>query len=642
MSGVRPDNRRNRNMYGYWGKILWVDLTSGDISTQEFDEAFAKKWLGGVGFGVKLLYDNIPAGADPMGPDNILFLGVGPIQGKTGVLGSGRFTLSFKSPLTGFWGNSTGGGHLAEAVKKAGWDGIAVKGAADKPVYIHINEDKVEIKDASAVWGKDVRETQDALRKEIGDEKAQIMPIGQGGENLVKYAAVCIEDGHGNAGRMGVGTVMGSKKLKAIVIQGDKRNEVKDPEKLKELKKEIAEAVKVNDFTKANREEGQAMAVIDREKLSLLPMKNFSLGTWADGAKKIGSAGGDFNPTLKPKPDACSNCVMGCHRLVEVKDGGKYDMAGYGPEYETLGMMGSNALIDDLKAINYAGHLCNMWGIDTIDFGGTLGFAIEAFEKGFIKEEDLGFPLAWGDAEGMIKLLELVTFRKNEMGELLGEGVYVAAEKLGCPELAVTVNNAIIPAHDGRAFFSMAVNYATGPRGPCHVTGFSEGSELGVPLPYYDLPGMDRFSLDLKGKAAMAWQDWAMFDNSLTYCLFYDFAGYSHEWKSDIVNAITGWNTTSTEMLVELGGRICQLIRMFNLKHGFMPTKNDTLPPRMFQPLAEGGAAGKVPPLTKMLAEYYEARGWVNGVPTKDTLAKFGIEDTAKDLKDFPVLKGLI
>ena len=153
---------------------------------------------------------------------------------------------------------------------------------------------------------------------------------------------------------------------------------------------------------------------------------------------------------------------------------------------------------------------------------------------------------------------------------------------------------------------------------------------------------MDRFSLDLKGKAAMAWQDWAMFDNSLTYCLFYDFAGYSHEWKSDIVNAITGWNTTSTEMLVELGGRICQLIRMFNLKHGFMPTKNDTLPPRMFQPLAEGGAAGKVPPLTKMLAEYYEARGWVNGVPTKDTLAKFGIEDTAKDLKDFPVLKGLI
>jgi aldehyde:ferredoxin oxidoreductase len=628
-------------MYGYWGKILWVDLSTKKISTQEFDEAFARKWLGGAGFGVKLLYDNIPAGADPLGPDNIFFLGVGPIQGKTGILGSGRFTICFKSPLTGFWGSSTGGGHLAEAVKKAGWDGIAVKGAAKKPVYIHINEDKVEIKDASSLWGKDIRETQEALRKEVGDPKAQVVPIGQGAENLVRYAALTIEDGHGNAGRMGGGAVMGSKKLKAIVIQGDKAIGVKDSEKLKAIKKNVAEAVKVNDFAKANREQGQAMAVIDREKLSLLPMKNFDLGTWADGAKKIGSAGGDFNPTLNPKPDTCSNCVMGCHRRVTIKEGTAYDMDGYGPEYETLGMMGSNCLVDDLKAINYAGHLCNMWSIDTIDFGGVVGFAMEAYEKGFIKEKDLGFTLEWGDGEGMVKLLELIAFRKNEMGKLLGEGVGIAAEKLGCPEIAVTVNNAIIPAHDGRAFYSMAVNYATGPRGPCHVTGFSEGSELGVPFPEYDLPGMDRFSHDLKGKAAVAWQDVAMFDNSLTYCLFYDFAGYSHQWKADIVNAITGWDTDTKELIVEVGGRVCQMCRMFGLKHGLIPTKNDVIPPKMYQPLAEGGAAGKVPPFTKMLAEYYEARGWVNGVPTIKTLKKFGIGDTAKDIKTFPVVDGL-
>jgi aldehyde:ferredoxin oxidoreductase len=628
-------------MYGYWGKILWVDLTSKETWTEEFDEAFARKWLGGAGFGVKLLYDNMPAGADPLGPDNIFFLGVGPIQGKTGVLGSGRFTLSFKSPLTGFWACSTGGGHLAEALKKAGWDAIAVKGASNDPVYLHINEDNIEIKDASALWGKDIRETQDALREEVGDEKAQIIPIGQACENLVKYAAVCIEDGHGNAGRMGGGAVMGSKKLKGIVIQGDKRNEVKDPEKLKEIKKEVAETVKANDFTTANREEGQAMAVIEREQLSLLPMKNFGLGTWADGAKKIGSAGGDFNPTLNPKPDACSNCIMGCHRSVKIEEGGKYDMVGYGPEYETLGMMGSNALIDDLKAINYAGHLCNMYAVDTIDFGGVLGFAMEAYEKNFIKEEDLGFTLEWGDGDAMIKLLDLIVFKKNDMGKLLAEGVEVAANELGCPDLAVTVNNSIIPAHDGRAFFSMAVNYATGPRGPCHVTGFSEGSELGVPMPYYDLPGMDRFDLDLKGKAAMAWQDMSMFDNSLTYCLFYDFAGYSHEWKADIINAITGWDITSTECLVDIGGRICQLVRMFNLKHGFIPTKNDTLPPRMFQPLSEGGAAGKVPPFKKMLAEYYDARGWVNGVPKRETLKRFGLEDTIGDMKDFPVFEGI-
>jgi aldehyde:ferredoxin oxidoreductase len=628
-------------MYGYWGKILRVDLTSGAISTQAFDEAFARKWLGGAGFGVKLLYDEIPAGADPLGPDNIFFLGVGPIQGKTGILGSGRFTLCFKSPLTGFWADSTGGGHLSEAVKKAGWDGIAIKGASKKPVYLYIDEEKVEIRDASKLWGMDIVETQEALREEVGDPKAQVVPIGQGAENLVLYSGIMIEDGHGNAARMGGGAVMGSKKLKAIVIRGDKANTVKDPEKMKALKKEIAEAVKVNGFTKANREEGQAMAVIDREKLSLLPMKNFALGSWTEGAKKIGSAGGDFNPILNPKPEACANCVMGCHRRVTISAGGKYDMDGFGPEYETLGMMGSNCLVDDVKAINYAGHLCNIWSIDTIEFGGVAGFAMEAYEKGFIKEEDLGFALKWGDGDAMIKLLELVTFKKNAMGELLAQGVKRAADKLGCPELAVTVNNAIIPAHDPRAFFSMAVNYATGPRGPCHVTGFSEGSELGVPFPEYDLPGMDRFSHDLKGKAAIAWQDMAMFDNSLTYCLFYDFAGYSHQWKADLINAITGWDTDTKELIVDVGGRINQMARMFALKHGMIPAICDTLPPRMFQPLNEGGAAGKIPPLSKMLNEYYEARGWANGIPMVETLKKFGLDFAIKDLKTFPACKGL-
>lgn len=628
-------------MYGYWGKILRVDLSTGKVSTQEFDEAFARKWLGGVGFGVKLLYDEIPAGADPLGPDNIFFIGVGPIQGKTGVLGSGRFAICFKSPLTGFWGNSTGGGHLAEAVKKAGYDGIAIKGAASKPVYIYIDEDNVEIRDASHLWGKDVAETEEILLKEVGDPKAQVVPIGPGAENLVRYAALCIEKGHGNAGRMGGGAVMGSKKLKAIVIRGDKAVPVKDPEKLKALKKEVAEAVKNNDFAKANREEGQAMAVIDREKLGLLPIKNFSQGRWPEGAKKIGSAGGDFNPTLNPKPDTCSNCVMGCHRRVTIQEGGPYDMDGYGPEYETLGMMGSNCLIDNLKAINLAGHLCNLWSIDTIEFGGVVGFAMEAFEKGFIKEEDLGFPLKWGDGDAMIKLLELIVFKKNKMGELLGQGIEVAAQQLGCPEIAVTVNNAVIPAHDPRAFFSMAVNYATGPRGPCHVTGFSEGSELGVPFPEYDLPGLDRFSDELKGRAAMAWQDMAMFDNSLTYCLFYDFAGYTHQLKADILNAITGWDTDTKELIVGVGGRINQMCRLFNLKHGLIPAINDRLPPRMFQPLSEGGAAGKVPPLKKMLMEYYQERGWVNGIPTAETLKKFGLEFAIDDLKTFPACKGI-
>lgn len=626
-------------MYGYWGKILRVDLTTGKISTQEFDEKFARDWLGGVGFGVKICYDEIPAGADPLGPDNVFVLSVGPIQGYTGILGSGRFAINFKSPLTGFWGQSTGGGYLAEELKRTGYDAIAIKGAAKKPVYLKVMNGKVELKDASGLWGKDIHETQEALWKEVGDKDAVVVPIGQGAENLVRYAALTIIDGHGNAGRMGGGAVMGSKKLKAIVVKGDKHNPIKDPEKLKALKKEVAGIVKDNGFAKSNREEGQAMAVIAREQLGLLPMKNFALGSWPEGAKKIGSAGGDFNPVLKPKPDACSNCVMGCHRRVVVKEGKKCDMDGYGPEYETLGMMGSNCLIDDLKAINYANHLCNMWSIDTIEFGGVLGFAMEAYEKGFIKKKDLGFELKWGDGAAMCKLLKLIAFRSNAMGKLLGEGLRVASEKLGCPEIAVQVNNAVIPAHDPRAFFSMAVNYVTGPRGPCHVTGFPEGSELGIPVAEYDLPGMDRFDDKLKGKAALAWQDICQFDNALSYCLFYDFAGYTHKMKADMINAITGWDTDTKELFIEVGGRINQLCRMFNLKHGLIPKKNDVLPPRMLEPLKEGGAAGKVPPIAKMLKEYYQERGWPNGIPTADTLKKFELDFAVTDLKKLPAAK---
>jgi len=624
-------------MYGYWGKILRVDLSSGEIYTQEFDESFARKWLGGVGFGVRICYDEIPADADPLGPDNVLVLAAGPIQGGTGVLGSGRFTMSFKSPLTGLWGQATGGGHTAEELKRTGCDAIVIKGAAEEPVYLVVSEDKVEIVDASELWGKDTHETQEVIWQELGDDRAVVMPIGPGAENLVRYTGMMTEEGHGNAARMGGGAVLGSKKLKAIALRGNKRTDVNDPDALRSLRREVLSAVRESDFTEQNRQEGQAMAVIEREELGLLPIKNFGMGSWPEGAKKIGASGGDYNPILDPEPDSCSNCVMGCHRRVKIDEGGKYDMDGYGPEYETLGMMGSDCLVDDLKAVNYAGHLCNIWSIDTVDFGAVAAFAMEAYDKGFISRDDLGFTLEWGDGDAMINLLELITYRKNDLGRLLGEGLKVAGEALGCPELAVQVKNAAIPAHDPRAFFSMAVTYVTGPRGPCHVTGFSEASELGTAVPEYDLPGLERFSDELKGKAAMAWQDIAQFDNALAFCMFYDFAGYSHQGKAKIINAITGWDTDANELIVDIGGRINQLCRMFNLKHGLQPTEDEKLPARMLEPLSEGGAAGKVPPIDKMLDEYYKERDWPNGVPSAEILDRFGLEFSVSDLSDFPV-----
>ncbi|MFX1518370.1 MAG: aldehyde ferredoxin oxidoreductase family protein [Promethearchaeota archaeon] len=629
---------------GYWGKILRVNLTTKKISVQEFDEAFARKWLGGVGFAVKICYDEIPAEADPLGPENLLVYACGPYQGYTAIQGSGRFAVCGKSPLTGIWGQSTGGGHSAEELKRAGFDAVVVSGASDKPVYIYVNDGEIEIKDANHLWGKDAGETEDLLKQELGD-KVRVVPIGPAGENLVRYAGVITEKGHGCAGRMGMGAIMGSKKLKALVFRGTMRQPIANPEELKKLNKELLPVLQNNDFAKQNRSDGQAMAVIPREENSLLPMGNFKVGSWKEGARKIGAAGGEFNEVLKPQPDSCSYCIVGCHRRVIIDEGGPYDMDGYGPEYETLGMMGSDCLVDNLKAINYAAHLCNLYSLDTIEFGGVCAFAMDAYENGIIKKEDLGFELPFGDGDAMIKLVNLIAFRKNKLGRLLGEGVKVASEKLGCPQLAVQVNNSVIPAHDPRAFFSMAVTYATGSRGACHVTGFSEAAELGVPLPEYNLTDvpLDRFSDKQKGLAALAWMDFSMFDDALIICLFYDFSGYTTQTKVDFLKAVTGWEDyTTTEALVELGGRINQICRMFNLKQGLIPEKDEVLPSRMFEPLKEGGAAGAdlKPVFEKMRAEYYSERGWnVKGIPTPETLKRFGLDFAVVDIDKVPANK---
>jgi aldehyde:ferredoxin oxidoreductase len=630
---------------GYWGKILRVNLTSKEIKTQEFDEAFAKKWLGGVGFAVKICYDEIPAGADPLGPDNLFVYACGPYQGYTAIQGSGRFAVCGKSPLTGIWGQSTGGGNSAEELKRAGFDAVVVKGASKTPVYIYVNDGKAEIRDASHLWGKDAGETEDILKKELGD-KVRVVPIGQAGENLVRFAGVITEKGHGCAGRMGMGAIMGSKKLKALVFRGTMRQPIAKPDVLKELNKKLLPIIQANDFAKQNRSDGQAMAVIPREENSLLPMGNFKVGTWKEGARKIGAAGGEFNKVLNPKPEACSYCIVGCHRRVTIDEGGPYDMDGFGPEYETLGMMGSDCLVDNLKAINLAGHLCNIYSLDTIEFGGVCAFAMDAFENGLIKKEDLGFELPFGDGDAMIKLVALIALRKNKLGRLLGEGVKVASEKLGCPQLAVQVNNSVIPAHDPRAFFSMAVTYATGSRGACHVTGFSEAAELGVPLPEYNLTApdvpLDRFSDKKKGLAALAFMDVAMFNDAIIMCIFYDFSGYTMQTKIDFLNAITGWNWTTKDALVEFGGRVNQLCRMFNLKQGLIPKKNDVMPPRMFEPLKEGGAAGAnlKPVFEKMRAEYYRERGWTeNGIPKPETLKRFGLDFAVADIDKLPAKK---
>ncbi|MHA1754699.1 MAG: aldehyde ferredoxin oxidoreductase family protein, partial [Candidatus Odinarchaeia archaeon] len=454
-------------------------------------------------------------------------------------------------------------------------------------------------------------------------------------ENLVRYAGVICNYGHGCAGRTGMGAVMGSKNLKALAFRGTKRVSIAKPDLLLQLKKEAMEDAKKADFTKANREEGQAMAVIPREENGLLPIKNFLEDRWPEGAKKIGSAGGEFNKVLKPKPDACSNCIMGCHRRVTVKEGAeKYHMDSYGPEYETLAMIGADILIDDLLAINKANELCNRYSLDTIEFGGVCAFAMEAYEKGYIKKEDLGYELNWGDADAMFRLLDDVTFRRGEIPRLLGEGVRPAGEKLGCPDLAIHVNGAVVPAHDPRAFFSMAVETATSMKGASHLHGFPEAIELGVPFPEAGpelSQPMDRFDVKNKGLAAAKFQDRMAVANSLVFCFFYEFSGYNFTRITNLLNAVTGWELTPQELL-KIGERIVCLQNMFNIKHGVVPERDYWLPKRILTPHKEGGAAGKVPPLKEMREEYFKVKDWPNGVPSEAKLKELGLEFCINDL----------
>lgn len=620
---------------GYRGKILRVNLTEKEISTEKLTEETAKKWLGGVGLASKIIYEEVPADSDPLGPENVFVMAVGPFQ-DTDILGSGKFVAAAHSPLTGIWGESLGGGYNGPELKKAGFDAIVVTGKSEEPVYLWVKDGEAELRDATHLWGKDNYETEDSIKEELGDDEIKIAPIGPAGENLVRYAGLICNYGHGCAGRMGMGAVMGSKNLKAIALRGTMDSpEIANPEKLDELKSELTKKASEADFTQDNREYGQAMAVIPREENGLLPIKNFKQSRWPEGAVEIGStADGKFDEKLDPDPEPCSNCIMGCHRRVTIDEPEEYSMDSYGPEYETLAMIGSDCLIDNLYAINKANELCNRYGVDTIDFGGICAFAMELNEEGKIDEDDLGFELEWGDGDAMIKLLDKIVERDGEVPEILGEGLRPAAEEFDAQEMALHVKGAAVPAHDPRAFFSMAVETATSTRGACHLHGFPEAIEVGVTFPEAGeelSEPLDRFAKDKKGLAAAKYQDRMAVANSLDFCFFYEFSGYTFSDITDVLNATTGWDLTPQELL-ETGERIINMQRMFNITHGMDPERDEKLPDRLFEPREAGGAGGKVPPFDEMVEEYYSVKDWSEGIPSEEKLRELGLDFAVEDL----------
>jgi aldehyde:ferredoxin oxidoreductase len=611
------------SMKGYMGKILRVDLTKGRVETEKLDENLAKKFIGGSGLATKILYDETGPETDTLGPENRLIFMTGPFA-ATPVITSGRHHMVSKSPLTGAYTESDTGGTWGPFLKRAGFDGIVVSGKANKPVYLWVSDGKAEIRDASRFWGMDTYDLDEAIRKDTRPE-AVVASIGPAGEKGVRYASI-LNDGREAraAGRGGTGAVMGSKNLKAIAVHGKMEVEIADPEGLRASLKEISPMVAKN--TEGMRKNGTAGGLATFEALGSLPLQNWKFqGRWEQGAAKI--AGPAMTEKILTGNYFCEKCVIGCGRRVKVDKGPFAPVEGAGPEYESVAMLGSLCLVDDIEAIAKANEICNRYGMDTISAGAAIAFAMEAYEKGIITKKDTGeLELLWGRGDVMVKMTEKIGKREG-LGQLLGEGVRIAAEKLGknAVEFSLHVKGQEVPAHDPRCFNAGAVGYATINRGACHL-GFSHVFErvLSMPEIGIDQP-LPRLEVKGKGEAAAKTQNIMGLFDSLKLCKFTMFGGLKLTPILAWYNMVTGLSVTMDEFL-KTGERIFNLKRMYNVRCG-ISRKDDTLPSRFLSLKHEGeGLNPNLPPLGELLYDYYKFRGWnEEGIPTPEKLKELGL-----------------
>ena len=615
-------------MNGYMGKLLRVDMTNQNVTDEPLDEEILRNYLGGSGLAAKILIEETDADTDPLSGDNILIFMTGPFAG-TNVPCSGRHTVIAKSPLTGIWGEASVGGSWGVMLKKAGYDGVVVKGIASEPLYLWINNGNAELRKAAHLWGKDSFEV-DGIVKNETDSKAEITSIGQGGENLANIACVMNDGKEGRAaGRCGLGAVMGSKKLKAIAVFGNQSVAISKPEELKASILKAVPAIKEN--AAGLGKFGTSGGYLALEDQGNLPIKNWKLGEWREGAEKI--TGQRMTDTILTGRFHCKACPIGCGRRVKV-DGSKYGKVdGGGPEYETLAMMGSNLLIDDLEAISVANDLCNRYGLDTISVGGVIAFAMEAFEKGFITKENTGgLEIRWGDPEVMIQLIHQIAKREG-IGDLLAKGVKQASEEIGglAPEIALHVKGLELPAHDPRAHNSAALSYAVSNRGACHLASQSQAVERGMKRPDLGFPEIhDRYGIERTGELVSKMGDLMCIFDALSFCRMVQFGGVDSHKMLEWLNLVTGWNM-DYDAFIKTGTRIYDLKRLYNVKLG-VSRKDDTLPVRMLTLRRKtGGTPDNLPPLGRLLADFYDYRGWSEeGIPRKETLNTLGLDFAAE------------
>jgi aldehyde:ferredoxin oxidoreductase len=603
-----------------YGKVLYVDLTKGTTRTEILGTELLRNYIGGSGIAALLFTRLAPKGIDAFDPENPLVFAVGPLCGTT-VPTTGRHELASLSPLTGLFAESDVGGAWGSVFRNTGYDFLAITGASDRPVALVVTETGARVEDAGALWGSDTFDTYEHYGKKYpGSETAC---IGIAGERLVRIACVA-HDGRDArmAGRCGLGAVMGYKKLKAVVAapSGKSPRKVYDPEALKASALAVAKQLPIN--TEAMAKFGTAGSLPAFYDVGDVPVKNWALG--AADLDIAGLSGQRWVETGRLKKRFfCTMCPIGCGRVVDLSDG----KPGGGPEYETLSLLGANCMIDDLEAIMTANELANRHGIDTISAGGAVGFLMEAYEKGHIGDHDLsGIVPTWGSSEALISLVDLMGKREG-IGEILGDGVARASKLLGKPEYAMHVKGLEFPAHDPRAFNSMALSYATANRGACHLQGLTYNFErrLSMPERGFDVP-QDRFGNDRKPELVIATQDFMSLLDSLKLCKFSIGGGSGHTKALEWLNLATSWNLSLDEFF-KAGERIYNLKRLYNVSRG-ISRKDDAIPSRMLNEPKGGGAGDNLPRnFEASLDEYYRLRGWSeDGIPTAEKVAELGLQ----------------
>jgi len=610
--------------YGYTGNILRVDLSNNKITVENPDDVFYRIYLGGAGFIAYYLLKELKPGIDPLGEENKLIFAAGPLTGAP-IGGSGRHCVGAKSPRSGALAKAEVGGYWGAEFKRAGFDAVIIEGKAKKPVYLWIHDNEAEIRDAGHLWGKKTKECQEAIQGELGDSLIRVAQIGPAGEKLVSFACV-VNDLHDAAARTGMGAVMGSKNLKAIAVRGHKPLDIADPTALKGLAKWLAGNYK--QVSARFHEYGTGVDMAGGVTTGNLPIRNFRDGDF-DGAKDI-SAETLKERGLRIKMESCWACPIACKKVVEIKEPYQVDPVYGGPEYESLGSLGSTCGVSDLEAVCKANEICNAYSMDTISAGVTIAFAMECFENGLLTLEDTGgIELVFGNAEALVKVTEMIGERQG-IGDLLAEGSARAARKIGrgAEKFAMNVKGVEVPMHEPRYQRGMSIAYAVNAYGADHTVGFYE---FGGPADdryrifgVMDLPPREDIG-PVKVYLVKTIHLWRYFTDALLLC---SFTPYSYRQVVDMTAAVTGWNTSVLEAL-RIGERAVTMSRVFNIREGFT-VADDTLPKRYFEPRTSGALSQTAldpKEHAEAVRRFYTMMGWDSetGVPTREKLEELEI-----------------